>query len=1020
MSERRKITPLLVAGATLITAPAQAQPAQIAAPAQAQPAQNPATAQARSAQNPAPAQAQPESAPAEPARIAPPAAQAAAPRAPDASLTIGQQENFTRLAFSFPAPATVTPLLSGEQLELRFSRAADIDLAEARAALPRFVRALTRVSQPGQPLRLRLAVDPGVRQRHFVDGTRVVVDLMGPDTSAPAAPQTASAAPGAPSAARSEGPAPPSGAASVRLSEDANATSISVRWATPARAAAFRRGEAIYLLFEANGTIDLRGLARAGRRHRDLEIVSGDGVTGLRIPAAPDILVSARAEGPVWTFTLSPRAESRPSAPVQLSPEAGGRLQARFGRDGIVRSVQDPEIGDRFLVALMSGPVIGLDQRRSTIEAAFLPSAQGAVIEPRADGVGAAFENGVLIVARGAGLVSAPAERARSAENAAELEAALIARGEDGAVTAFRDRAIRDRLDDLTRRAASEGVAEGAPVTARLALAEFLLENELAPEALGALRLAALNQPAIELDPKFRLMRAAANVMMYRPEDAMADLDSSILQGDPSAALWRGYAAALQRNWAEARRDLERGAGALEQHPPNWRARFALALAESAVEVNDLAAAELAARAAIGQASTHAIRLHARLIEARIMAARGATQEALALLDELSGVRDEEVAVRANLVALKMRRASGELSLTDAAERLEALRYRWRGDSLEIDIVGALGAMYAEMSRWREALATMRVAAERFPMDPASRTLRGDMQAIFTRLFLDGEADKLEPIQALGLFYEFTDLTPIGPDGDRIVRALAGRLVGVDLLEQASNLLQHQVDERLEGIGKAQVASELAAIYLMDRKPEQALTAINGSRLPNLPRELLAQRRILEARAHLDLGRLDHAVELVERDQGADAQRVRAEAAWRARDWERAAAELRTLLRLKPAGAPLDAEWRQVVLRAGVALTLSQNETGLRDLYRAHAADMRGTSDSDSFEIVAGGVTPENAGGLREVARAVARTDLLARFLQNMRMQMTADPSAAPATAQAARPAAPAPAAQAPAPAPNA
>src|SRR5262249_2943960 len=153
-------------------------------------------------------------------------------------------------------------------------------------------------------------------------------------------------------------------------------------------------------------------------------------------------------------------------------------------------------------------------------------------------------------------------------------------------------------------------------------------------------------------------------------------------------------------------------------------------------------------------------------------------------------------------------------------------------------IVGMLGDVYSELGRWREALAVMRVAADRFPEDPAARQLRADMSTLFERLFLDGEADKLEPIQALGLFYEFSDLTPVGANGDRIVRLLAGRLVHVDLLEQAAQLLQHQVDERLTGIGKAQVAADLTAVYLMDGKPDQALVAINGSRQPNMPTSL--------------------------------------------------------------------------------------------------------------------------------------------------------------------------------------
>ena len=945
--------------------------------------------------------------------------------APSATVSVGVQEDYTRLVFRFAGATTVTPSLQGNRLDLRFSRAADMDIAELRATPPRLVREVRRVSAAGAPVRLQLTLEPGVRQRHFVDGERVVVDLLEPegglqetsasDTRTAPAPATA----------------PVTGAARVQLVEEANVTRITVTWPQPARAAAFRRGEAIWLLFDANGRIDLGGVQRAGRRHQDVEVVRGEGVIGLRVPAAPDVLVTASANENSWAFTLGPRASAGAAAQLEreVTPDGRGRMLVRFGREGAVRWITDPEIGDRIAVALIGGPARGVDVRRATVEAAVLPAAHGAVIEPRADGVSATFANGVLTISRGDGLIAAaPVQSALEAGlNAALMEQTLSA----GAASQPSGESlvqVRTRIDELTRRAAAEGVAEGAPVAARMALARYLLQHEFAAEALGALRIVAINQGEwVEIDPEYRLMRAAANVMMGRLGAAQADLGASALANNASAALWRGYAAAMRQEWADARRELERGAGALEEHPPAWRARFQLALAEAARELNDPAAAEAAARAAMGQATDASMRLHARLLEARVVALRGDNERALTMLDELSRVRDEEVAVRANVETIRLRRASGALRAAEAIEPLEALRFRWRGDSTELAIVGMLGDVYSELGRWREALATMRIAADRFPHDPAARRLRADMSTLFERLFLDGEADQLEPIQALGLFYEFSDLTPVGPNGDRIVRLLAGRLVNVDLLEQAAQLLQHQVDERLDGLSKANVAADLAAIYLMDNKPDRALVALASSRTPNMPQPLLADRRILEARALIGLGRLEGAAELVERDRSEDAQRVRAEAAWRARDWTRAAAELRALLAMRARAEPLDAHARQAVLRAGVAYTLAGDEPGVRALYREYAGDMANTPEADAFEVVASGVTADGT-AIRDVARAVARTDLLERFMQRLRARMTqeASNSAVPPSAPGAPPPAQpqaalvAPARPTPAPAPGA
>lgn len=1043
-------SPLAVAAAALAAVPpAIAQPLSIAppaAPAEAARDSGPAARAEIPPPGPLPsnlAVAGPEAmapaAPAEPAPEAPSAVSPAAPApvvaeeprvapAPTASVTVGLRENYTRLAFRFAGPTTVAPQLNGNRLDLRFSRAADLDMAELRANPPRYVREARRVGAPGGPLRVQLTIDPGVRQRHFVDGDRVVIDLLAPDASAQRVAAETPAGEAPPPAPERR---PVSGTARAEVVEEADATRIAVTWPAPARAAAFRRGEAIWLLFDAAGRIETSGVARVGRRHRDLQVVQGEGVIGLRLPAPPDVQVSASATDNTWTFTLSSRAASQRAAPLRRETLADGRarLLADFGRDGNVRWIRDPEIGDRIGAALIGGPAKGVDVRRATVEAAVLPAAHGAAIEMRADDVSAVFADGVLIVSRAEGLLAE--QRAATGAHAASLAAALHedeAAGAAPPAPAESLEHVRERIDELTRRAAEEGVREGAPVEARMALARYLLANDFAAEALGALRMVAINQGELaEIDPEFRLMRGAANAMMGRIAAAQPDLTASALANNPAAALWRGYAHYQQHEWSAARRELERGVAGLEQQTDGWRARFQLALAAAALELNDAAAADAAASAAFVQAREPALRLQARLVQARVMAARGETQEALALLDELSSAGDEEAAVGASVAAVALRRSSGVMRAVDAVEPLEALRFRWRGNSTELAVVGLLGECYSELGRWRDALATMRIAADRFPADPAARQLRADMSTLFERLFLDGEADRLEPIQALGLFYEFSDLTPVGPSGDRIVRLLAGRLVHVDLLEQAAQLLQHQVDERLEGAARSQVAADLAAIYLMDGKPDRALTTLASTRQPNMPQLVQADRRILEARALLDLGRLDAAAELVERDRSEDAQRVRADAAWRARDWERAAVELRALLALRDRSQPLDAHGRQAVLRAGIALTLSGNEEGVRALYREHAGDLAGTEHADAFEIVAAGVHADGS-ALRDVARAVARSDVLDRFLQRQRARLTEEAArsaanaanAAPAPAAPGAPAAPPPQAALPAQRPGA
>ena len=63
------------------------------------------------------------------------------------------------------------------------------------------------------------------------------------------------------------------------------------------------------------------------------------------------------------------------------------------------------------------------------------------------------------------------------------------------------------------------------------------------------------------------------------------------------------------------------------------------------------------------------------------------------------------------------------------------------------------------------------------------------MNQVFRDLFLDGSANQMSEVSALALYYEFRELTPAGSDGDEMIRKLSDRLVAVDLLVQAAELL---------------------------------------------------------------------------------------------------------------------------------------------------------------------------------------------------------------------------------------
>nr|WP_244469043.1 hypothetical protein [Afipia felis] len=176
-----------------------------------------------------------------------------------------------------------------------------------------------------------------------------------------------------------------------------------------------------------------------------------------------------------------------------------------------------------------------------------------------------------------------------------------------------------------------------------------------------------------------------------------------------------------------------------------------------------------------------------------------------------------------------------------ALNDLETLSVLWRGDETEIKNLQMLAHLYAEKDRYAEAFAAAMTATRLRPNSEVSRQMQDEASALFAQLFLSDKGDSLPPIKALGLFYQYRDLTPIGRRGDEMIRRLADRLVAVDLLDQAGELLQYQIDHRLEGAARAQVAARLSMIYLMNRKPARAIAALRSTRIGDLAGEVRQQ-----------------------------------------------------------------------------------------------------------------------------------------------------------------------------------
>lgn len=947
----------------------------------------------------------------------------------------GQSTEYTRLQFDWQEPVEFDLNQTGDQVEIRFSKPAEIDLRRLAGAPPRHLENLTE-ERIGDEWFLRLQVGEGVEARGWSEGNRVVIDLLDPDVAdaqelmqqlagladaaaeaeanepAQPAPVEPEPEPVAPADAQSSAPAaedtapvqlaasetveaveddmpagvmPEDGIIHVSASEANGDLRAGFNWPVPVGAAVFRRGEAIWVVFDREADLDLEELGFSQRGHVEaFQAVRGEGWSAARIVAPATTQAEARKTGNRWSIVFSERIES-PPRPILVRRDAPfgrpGRIVMNLGGASAVRWVDDPVVGDRVAVVTSTGPIQGMTSRRDFVGGALFPSAHGGAVELRSDDLLVEITASGVMIGRPDGLDLTP-----SSDGSTTAAASTLAHLSSPAYVDFDgwggERRYNQEWPDRQRRAAREDGPDG-----RISLARFLVAHELGAEALGMLDTAIEMEPQLATDAHIRALQGVASYQIGRIDEADEFLSDSALVRDPAASLWRAMVSIEQERWVAARRFFGAGEELIYHYPSVWRARFYAAHARAAVELNDFGAAQALLRAVDQEDPDAHTLLDVVYVSARLAEAEGDLDLAIDRLEYLarSGVGPMEARAIYDLARLRL--DNDQISRIEAIEELENLRFRWRGDTIELDTVRTLGELYVSAGAFSQGLQTMATAQARFPETEAGRRIGEEMINIFNRLFLEGEADRMDPIQAVALFYQYQNLAPIGADGDRMIRRLADRLIAFDLLDPAAELLQHQVDYRLrEPQARASVATDLAIVYLMDRQFESALRIITATRVQGLPEDMVEDRYLLMARAQVELGMYEAALDVIARNESPVAERLRADISWEQQNWPQAGRRLEALLGTRYRRPdPLTPSEQTDLVRAAIAYSLAGDRQSSLRLGERYGEAMGQTNQGAAFEVLTDSATPAGTVRLSDLSSEIAGIDTLDAFMEPFR-----------------------------------
>ena len=781
----------------------------------------------------------------------------------------------------------------------------------------------------------------------------------------------------------------------ARTQQSGDRLRLELPFAAPTPAAVFHRADTLWLVFDSPAQIDLTALqADNDNGVREVLFERGDdGAAIVRIKLARPRMASLEADGPAWIVNIADTttAETRPLAIARsIVGKNRASIAIPFDSARAIHTIRDPDVDDRLLVITALGPVRGFLKVQDFVELRALPSVHGVVIQPIADDIAAELGVDKITIGRPTGL-SLSATALGQQQVAVSFRAFTF----DTQVWGFdRDAPFNARQSELI------GLAASAPVSkrrqARFNLARFYLAKEMAPEAKAVLNVALTDQRASE-DVTGSVLKAVADVMLDRPDDALKELSKPQVGNQQDAPIWRAIALARQGRWAEARdifRTVSAAVGALPIELQRMAMKEAL---RSSIELRDFNNAARLVNDFETVGVTPDLEPTINVLLGRLYEGLGRTEDALASYRAAAVSSDRRAAAQGRLRETVLAFATGSMGRKDVINDIETLTTVWRGDETETEGLKLLAHLYTEDSRYRDAFHVMRTALLAHPNSDMTRKIQDEAAATFESLFLGGKGDALPPVEALGLFYDFRELTPIGRRGDEMIRRLSDRLVGVDLLDQAAELLQHQVDHRLQGAARAQVATRLTVVYLLNRKPDRALATLQATRVADLSNDLRDQRLLLEARAISNLGRHDAALELIANINSHEAVRLRSDVLWAARHWREAGEQIELLYadrwRQFP---PLNDGERSDILRAAIGYALGEESIGLARLREKYQAKFADGPDRRAFDVV---TAPIGTNGVefQDVAKKIASVDTLDTFLRDLRARYPESSAVSPA-----------------------
>lgn len=722
------------------------------------------------------------------------------------------------------------------------------------------------------------------------------------------------------------------------------------------------------------------------------ERIEAEGGSAYRYTLPKGIFVSINKESLSWQIILSRTSNVPIFSNAHVFPDFGRSGRARLiavlpPAKGKIVKVKDPTVGDDLWVIPVSSAGLKVDQLYETSDLEIMPAHLGMVLRPKRDDIKVYRHEKKIFISASGGLNLTPGVSAISNVKDKHKGGSYKRRifdfpnWQQGGVSALLDTKRILERELLT----VQNPSDRSEILFRLALLHF--SNNMAHESIGLLRLVAEENPTMAKQPSFHAIRGAVRALAGQYLGSIEDLSIPSLMEQPEAKLWRGYAAAATEQWNLAAENFPKDNFLLGGYPSVVAIPFTIYMAESALRIGE----RDRARELLGTLNVYADELLPRhrsaiaYLKGEAYRQNGEKEKAILIWQPVVDGRDRLYHAKAGIALTNLLHQEGRIDDEKALERLENLRYAWRGDGLEIRILQSIGSFRIKTGKYHDGLKQLRSAVELAQGSfEDSSLITHEMMRAFADLYVHEKATDIPPLEAVSIFDEFRELMPSGADGTKASENFADYLVRMDLLERAVSVLEDRILENNGTLAGSRIGARMASIYLLDSKPKKAVEILKKTKVKAMGNDLKHDRELMLARAFSQMKRPKQAISALSSAHSEDAQRLRADIHWRAGHWAEAARALTVLLpNLEKIEGRLTEKQTKMILNVAVAFKLSGEDGKLVKLKKKYEAKMAKTKLASSFAVV---TRPAESGALSDrqtMLNLASEVDVFKGFLDS-------------------------------------